>query len=129
MRLALADVFAMPPAARALLVSSLRNAGARFLCRLNGEIAQNEKFLQLIFVEFARHIGIRPQNNRRPQRIANQFFLTRLFDGLTDHATQPQKTRYLRACLIAATLSLRKFLQVTRGLAARMTPGLLGGKD
>ena len=87
MRFAFANVLTMPPATRAFLVRRLRDRRARLFRLFDGEITQNEKFLQLFFAKFARHIGIRTQNNRRLQRIADQFFLTRLLNRLTDHAT------------------------------------------
>ena len=85
-RFARANSRPMSPAAGTFLVRRFRHRSARFLCLLNRQITQNEKFLQFFLWDSFCHIRIRIQNHAGFQRVANQFLLARVLDRLADDA-------------------------------------------
>ena len=104
----------MTPATRALAIRSFCNGGARFFCLVDHQIAQDEKFFQLLLVDLGRNIGIRMQDNRSLESVSDQFLLARVLNRLSDHAAQFQKVGNLSARPILAILGFGQFEQVDR---------------
>src|SRR5437764_571605 len=84
----------MPPTASAFFVRRLRNQRHRFFPRFDFQIAQDEEFLDLLVRNFGNGAWFAAQNDSRFERVADQLFLARALDRLTDHAAQGQELRY-----------------------------------
>src|SRR5262249_8173932 len=83
-----ADSWSMTPAARTFFVWRFRHRRARLVGAVNRQITQNKKFLQFFLWDSACGIGIPIQSHTGFQRLAAEFLLARLLDGLSNDATQ-----------------------------------------
>ena len=84
----LPDTFAMTPATRAFSIGRFLDSSGRLGRVFDNEVAQNKKFFELLLRDRTDYFSIAFQDDASLERIADQFFLTRFFQGLADHAAQ-----------------------------------------
>ena len=84
----LPDTFAMTPATRAFSIGRFLDSSGRLGRVFDNEVAQNKKFFEFFLRDRTNYFSIAFQDDASLERIADQFFLTRLFQGLADHAAQ-----------------------------------------
>jgi len=112
MRFACPYRWLVAPATCALCVRRFGHRSACFFRLVNCQITHNKEFFQFLFIDLLCNVGIRIQQDPRFQRVANQFFLARPLDRLSNRAAQSQKIFNLIDCFPAPILRLREFLHM-----------------
>src|SRR5438270_11973188 len=131
MRRALSHGGPMAPAARALLICGFGNRSAQFLAWLQRQIAQDKKFLQLVFWNRRDDRFVAGQRDRGLERVTDQLFLARTLDGLADHAAPVQELldSFARLRVTKLRLFVRKRFDVDGIRVAELTPRFFRGEN